>query len=219
MAYGARRIVDAARAWPLVLHDRTYWPRPLSVRTVLRVEAAMHQPGAVDRAAAIAQALTEAFPPPTGWQRLRWSPPARLLRRLDEASLGLVLRAVLYGPTRAPAVTADEPDDAYAQLKRRHQQMQTPGQQRAISLAVIVATLREAYGEAWYYDAARYDTADGYVDVRSAMADFEGYLTVLAGRKLDHATTFRLARADDANWRTVTAQLAQQAFPEERRSA
>jgi hypothetical protein len=218
--YGARRVWDAERAWPLVLGNSTYWPRPLSVRTVLAVEAEVVHPDPLRRLVVALRAIREAFPPPRGWRRFTWSNPERtILQDLDEANQTKVLRAILYGPpSKALAVPKSEPEDLYEKMRRKHLQMvsATPDGLRPVSLAVMVATLRATFGDAWYWNPERYDTVDGYVDARTVMADYEAAMAVQAARQLEAAKTAVATRASAHDWQDFTRELIERAYPLER---
>lgn len=220
MPYGARRVFDAERAWPLKLGEDVYWPRPLSVRTVLAVEAEMLHHDPVRRLRVARRALREAFPPPRSWRWLFWrNPETTILRDLDGPSLTKVLRAVLYGPVKPKAeAPTDEPVDAYEAMRRKHLRMVTDNahEQRPVSLAVMVATLRATFGDTWYFNPQRYDTADGYVDARTAMADYEAAMTVQAAKQLADAKTAVATRALPTDWQQFTRDLIERAYPLER---
>lgn len=214
MSFSAARLVESWRAWTLKIGDQSWVPRPLSVVDVLRCEVLLTSPDPLKAAAATLHALRAAFPVPSWWRRWGWSDPVPIVLQLAPAVRTEVLRALLVGPRVEVEPDAD-PDDELAQIAAMQRGLLA---QRASAqgptLALIVATLRREYGEAWYYDPRRYPTVDGYVPARTAVIDYAGYQALRAQRLLDEAYAARLGSSDAREWTRQTARLQRAAFPD-----
>jgi hypothetical protein len=219
MVYSSSSIAEAGRPWRLQIGDVAVVPRPVSVVVAMRVDAALRNGDATAKALAVIELLSAAFPDPSWrhplqrWQHYRHSPVKLIAQIDDEAIRRSVISALLTGPVKKPAPVATMTIEE--QMHERHQAIASRASTgHAPSLAVIVATLRHALGESWYYNPARYDTTDGYVSMRQALVDFAGHHAVEAGAVLRDATAARLAQADAKEWRRATARLTKAASPE-----
>lgn len=213
MAFGARRITEAARRWPLTVGATTWFPRPLSVVCVLRVEAALADPSPAVRFVGELDALRAAFPDRVSpWARWRGRDPIAAILRLDVPTRARVLRALLVGPPPKAPPPSDDPLEAVAAQQRA---LMAQRDAAGPTLAVMTMTLRCALGEAWYYAPGRYDTVDGYVPARQVLVDYEGWHAVRAQRMADDATAARVAQADDKHWRPIERAWRRQAMPQE----
>ncbi len=163
--------------------------------------------------------MAAAFPVPS-WRtpaaRLRhwWQAPGARIKAIpDEAVRRRVIAALLTGPTKK--AEPEKPQTIEEQVIARHRAIASRAAGgHAPSLAVIVATLRAALGDGWYWNPARYGTTDGYVPVRQALVDYAGHHAVQSAAMLREATAARLAQADAREWRRATDTLSRASAPE-----
>lgn len=177
---------------------RTWTAKPLSVPQMFLLQAAGTDPVAAYRAM---KHVLRAVLPRRWWYHLTGDPVALILA-LPPALVQQVTRALVTVPNTDRNVSK-ESDDPFAELAALQRKATAPMKEDdGVSLAVATLTVRAAYGDAWYYDTARWPTADGYVPFGVAIVEHAGMqaleirrrLEVAEGMALTHAKPYERAR-------------------------
>lgn len=180
---------------------------------MLQLQAA-YTHGPIEYVVALALVLRAVFPP-RWWYRITGD-PVRLLLRLGADAPTLqakVLERLVRVPGNQDDATlgADDPIEALRRAQRRavygdEQQANGRG-----SLAMASLAVRAAYGDSWYYQPTRWQTADGYAPFTLCLLEYVGLQAMDARRRLEVADGFAVANATDP--RRARAQLERMAYP------
>lgn len=84
---------------------------------------------------------------------------------------------------------------------------------KQVTLGVAAAQCEVAYGASWYWNRARWKTADGYVPFRVLWAAWRRLLAVQANERLSAARSVALAHAGDEGRGLLETEI-QAAYPE-----
>jgi hypothetical protein len=207
-----RRGLRALSRW-WVRRFRTWTARPISTAQMLALQAA-NADGVVPYVIELALVLRSVFPR-RWWHRLTGDPVARILRLGQQSPelQGRVLRRLVTVPG-ADRDESKDTTDLYAEL-RAAQRRAVYGEQGArgpsLSLASAAMTVRAAYGDAWYWNPARWQTADGYAPFAVCLLEYAGLQALDARRRLEVADGFAIAHAKDP--KRVRSQLEKVAYP------
>ena len=180
---------------------------------MLALQAA-HSRSAVEYVVELAVILRQCFPR-RWWHRVTGDPVALILAL--GASAPDLQAKVLARLVRVPGSDADESKRAEDPIEaiRMAQRRAVYGEQGAkgpqTSLALAALTVRSAYGDAWYWNPARWGTADGYAPFAVCLLEYAGLQALEARRRLEVADGFALAHAKDP--RRVRQQLEKIAYP------
>lgn len=188
-------------------------PKPLSTPQMLALQAA-HAQGPVAYVSTLA-AVLRAVLPWRWWYRFTGDPVRRWVQlgTVDPALQSRVLQRLLAVPgtdTNAAAVTDEDPVEAIRRAQRRAVYGTDDGGPR-LSLALAALGVRAVYGEAWYWNPARWPTSDGYAPFGVALLEYAGLQTLDARRRLEVADGFALAHAKDP--RRARQQIERLAYP------
>jgi hypothetical protein len=155
-------------------------------------------------------ALLRAVLPRRWWYRVVGD-PVRLLFALPEPLMKKVLVALVTVPNTARDMSAES--ESLLEAIRREQRELAHGSRPANggSLAVAALSVREVYGDAWYYDPQRWPTSDGYVPYAVALVEYEGVQSLQVRRRLEIADGFTIAHGKPAQRR----QMERMAYPQE----
>jgi hypothetical protein len=138
--------------------------------------------------------------------------PVRLILSLPPELTRAVLKALVTVPGGIRDISQD-PDgiEALRQMQRRavYGDRETGG----VSLAVAALSVREKFGDTWYYNPDRWPTSDGYVPFAVALAEHAGAQALDVRRSLEVADGYGLAHAK--NPRAARQQMHQLAYPSE----
>lgn len=211
---GLRRL---SRWW--VRRFRTWEAKPLSVPQMLTLQASREPVAYVVALAVVLRAVL----PRRWWYRVTGDPVALILQLGTPVAAGgygqpEIMAKVLSALVTVPGDPADkskDTDDPYAAL-RRAQREHVYGKQQAaagVSLAHAALVVRAAYGDAWYWNPARWATSDGYAPFALAYLEYLG-LDALTAREtlaIAHGTTLPQAR----NASRELEKLRKQAYPVE----
>ena len=212
LRYNSALIASAERPVVISIGRFTWRAVPLSAPMMLRLQAAaMRSP--VERVAALAVALRAAFP----WRWwFRFRDPVRVILQLPSDLRDKVLAALLSVPGTDRDGTRDE--DPIERM-RREQRAAVYGKEAAgpsPTLASALVVVRAAYGDAWYFNPARWTTADGYAPFKVVWCEYVGLQSLEARARLSQSDSYALATATDHhNARRARQQLITAAFPAE----
>ena len=139
--------------------------------------------------------------------------PVRLTLSLPPDLTRKVLQALVTVPggTRDISQQPDDPIEVIRRQQRRavHGDRETGG----VSLAVAALSVREKFGDAWYYNPDRWPTSDGYVPFAVALVEHAGAQALDVRRSIEVADGYGLAHAK--NPRQARQQMHQLAYPSE----
>ena len=194
-----------SRWW--VQRCRTWTAKPLSVPQMLALQASGRDP--VQQLITL-YALLRAVLPRRWWYRVVGD-PVRLLFALPEPLMKKVLMALVTVPNTLRDVSAES--ESLLEAIRREQRELARGSRPATggSLAVAALSVREVYGDAWYYDPQRWPTSDGYVPYAVALVEYEGVQALQVRRRLEIADGFTIAHGKPSQRR----QMERMAYPQE----
>jgi hypothetical protein len=169
------------RVWAELLV--TYEARPVSTPTMLRVQAATGGGDLVAQLVAIAGLLRAAFPRAPWWRRWLVGDPARAILALPADAQRQILDALFRIPgTGASAVE----EDPYAAIRAAQRAASRPTTSKlAPTLATALAYVEAHYGAGWYFNPARWGTADGYAPFTAVWVAHAALETVAARRQLE----------------------------------
>jgi hypothetical protein len=173
---------------------RQYRARPVSVPAMLRVQRLSASPQVTDQLAGVLVLLAAAFPERPRWRR--WRDPVRTILALEAPIQRRVVSALTVAPH--PARPAEAAADRYADVRAWQRQAVQGGsdaERRGVSLELAARTCRAVFGEAWYYNPARWSTADGYVPHAVCWADYWGLDALDARQELSHLRAEAVLRA------------------------
>jgi hypothetical protein len=194
VAYHTRLVLAAERPVSLEIGRAAYVGRPVSVPVMLRAlacfaEAAQARDPAtlLDRLqTAEMLVLRAAFPAPPRWRW--WQDPMRAIARLDHVQRTRLLTRLMAMPSGLlPPEVDPAPVDPYAELRRQQKALSspaTPADGHRPTLALAALACRARFGDAWYYNPARWGTSDGYVPHAVAWAEYEGLAALDASAQL-----------------------------------
>ena len=225
--YQAALLTNAARPVPLTIGRASsrrglrrlsaWWVRtfrswelpPLSTVQMLALQAVRHDWVAYRRT--LCGFLRQALP--RRWWHAITGDPVALILGLPQELSERVLRVLVEAPGTSRDVSKElDPMQIMAEQQRR---LARGGRQHEtqLTLAMAAASVRQVYGETWFFDPARWPTTDGYVPFALALVEAEGVRALEARHKLvlvESAmipTTKQPARA--------MRQLVREAFPPE----
>lgn len=140
--------------------------------------------------------------------------PVRLILSLPPELTRKVLQALVTVPGGTRDIS-QEPDDPI-EVIRRQQRRAVHGDREpsgGVSLAVAALSVREKFGDTWYYNPDRWPTSDGYVPFAVALVEHAGAQALDVRRSLEVADGYGLAHAK--NPRQARQQMHQLAYPSE----
>lgn len=186
---------------------RTWVAKPISTPQMLALQGASAEPLAVLlETAKVLRAVL-----PRRWYHVVTGDPVAMTLRLPEALRARVLAALLSLPAD------DVKDDSPLEQMRRQQRAQVygDGERGGLrpTLALAALTVRQAYGEGWYYNPARWGTSDGYAPFAVCWLEYVGLQALEARQRLIVADGTALASAKDGP--RVRRQLLRLAYPGE----
>lgn len=215
MHFSASLLTEAMRPVAIVIGRTTYVARPISTPQMLRLQAATVSGDSTRQLVAFAETLRAAFP------RRRWRDPVKIIlgmRDSNTAKRDAIVKALF----RVPGSTDDRRlDESPLEQMRREQRAAVHGSAFARGPAPTLATasvvVRAAYGDTWYYNPARWNTADGYAPFPVTWVEYVGLLTLDAKQRLSMADAMSLSMASDVNKaQRARQELLKQAFPPDR---
>lgn len=194
-------------AW-WVKHCRTWRPKPLSVPQMLALQAARSDPL---RYFAVLVPIMRAVLPRRWWYRFVGD-PVRLIFALPKDVAERMLQAMVTAPYSDRDVSRETDP---IELIREAQRQTVHGAQRsgALTLAVAALSVREKFGDAWYWNPKRWPTTDGYVPFAVALVEATGVQSLDVRRRIEVADGFSLAHAKDP--RREREKMHQLAYPAE----
>lgn len=186
---------------------RTWVAKPISTPQMLALQAASGEPvAALLETALVLRAIL-----PRRWWHIITGDPVGLTLRLPDALRAKVLTALFSLPKD------DGTEESPLEAMRRQQRAQVYGAEEQHgyrpTLALAALTVRQAYGDGWYYNPARWATADGYAPFAVTWLEYVGLQALDARQRLIVADGTALASAKDAN--RVRRQLLRLAYPQE----
>ena len=208
MQYGALLVTQAMRPVVLTIGRSTYTSRPISTPQMLALQAARVSGSMTERLETLVTVLRAAFP------RRRFRDPVRRILALPDALRDKVIGALF----QVPGSDADRrEDESPLEQMRRAQRMQVYGASKADgpapTLATALAVVRAAYGDAWYWNPARWPTSDGYAPFAVTWVEYMGLQTVEARRRLERVDSVQIALAKDST--KARRSLVDMAYPSE----
>lgn len=212
MQYGAVLVTQAMRPVVLTIGRSTYTSRPISTPQMLALQAARVSGSMTARLETLVRVLREAFP--QRWWRWRFRDPVLRILALPDALRDKVIGALF----QVPGSDLDRrEDESPLEQMRRAQRMQVYGAAKADgpapTLATALAVVRAAYGDAWYWNPARWPTSDGYAPFAVTWVEYMGLQTVEARRRLERVESVQIALAKDSTKARRT--LVDMAYPSE----
>jgi hypothetical protein len=138
--------------------------------------------------------------------------PVRLILSLPPELTRKVLQALVTVPGGIRDISQD-PDGIEALRQMQRRAVYGDREPGGVSLAVAALSVREKFGDAWYYNPDRWPTSDGYVPFAVALAEHAGAQALDVRRSLEVADGYGLAHAK--NPRQARQQMQQLAYPSE----
>lgn len=170
---------------------RSWILRPVSAPQMMRLVAHQHDAWAYarDLFAVLRAAL------PRRWYYRFTGDPVTLIMGLPHDLRQLTLRSLFEARDASRCPDAELTDLEKIKRAQREQVEGPRNNGRAPSVAIIVATVRATYGEAWYYNPERWPTSDGYVPFAVAVVEYAGVQALRAAQRLAYADGFLVAHA------------------------
>ena len=163
---------------------------------------------------ALALVLRSVFPR-RWWHRFTGDPVALIIElghvapALQEKVLARLV--TVPGAMQNEATVSDDPNEALRRAQRLAVYGREDGPTARGSLATAALVVRSAYGDGWYWNPARWQTADGYAPFAVCLLEYAGLQALEARRRLEIADGFALSHAKDP--KRVRAQLEKMAYP------
>lgn len=206
----------ALSAW-YVRRFRTWEARPVSTVQMLALQAVAANPFLY--LLELGRVLRAVFP--RRWYQWLTGDPVRLILALfaDRNTVD-VGQAVIAALMTAPGVGRDESTaelTPWEQLRRDQRRIvrgDAAGHGKGLSLAVASLVVRHACGDGWYFNRARWATADGYAPFALVLLEYIGLQTIEARARLVVADGFAMTQAKDV--RAARRPFEQLAYPTER---
>jgi len=206
MSYTLARVVEAERPIRVEIGGSVFHARPVSAALAMRTIAA--SVGVGDARLVERDVLRAAFPKPRWcW----WRDPLRHPAMRDAS----IRSAILQRLFAIPRVPEDATHDHHAATRAWQRAATKPAASGvAPSLAIAVQACRYAFGEGWYFNPARWPTADGYAPHAVVWVEFAGLSAVTARDELVAIAAHSIANSGKEAKRAVD-KVVRRAYPDD----